>query len=214
MIKRLLSRGFLLILLSVICIRGVLVAQTATFPSDLEQLDEYIKRQIKQQASSKFENLGFGIAFTASTFFKNFVTEAEVESGNIRLIKQQYLFGDIMLETHKFWSLATKKYEGKYFTFDSITIGVGPFFGVLIDSNSSTVINALASGLMFGFRPDTSSPNSLNIGIGLTARFKMSELRSDLTLDGPLPVGVPGVKYQESTNVGLTLVFSFTWANL
>ncbi len=214
--------GFLMLL---ICFGNELIAQdtaataedqkdTSATIKDQKELNEYVKYINIQEASNKFENLGFGIAFSVSSCFKNFVTEAEVENGMIRLKKEQSLFGEIMLETHKFWSIKTKPYENRFIKVESNTIGIGPFLGILMDSGSDTMINAISSGIMVGFRPDTSSSNSLNIGIGLTARFKINELRGDLSLDKALPDGVNEIKYQETAKLGVTVVFSFTWANL
>jgi hypothetical protein len=223
--KKMFTRGYLGFLMLLICFGGELIAQdtsatsenqqgTSTVIKDQKDLNEYVKLQNIQEASKKFENLGFGIAFSVSSCFKNFVTEAEVENGIIRLKKEQPLFGEIMLETHKFWSIKTKAYENRFIKVESNTVGIGPFLGILMDSGSDSMINAISSGVMVGFRPDTSSSNSLNIGVGLTARFKIKELRGDLTLDKALPDGVNEIKYQETAKLGVTVVFSFTWANL
>ena len=184
-----------------------------------EELRDFVALTNMQSASDKFANLGFGIAVGLSTFFKTFDLEAEAENGIVRVKKDGWVFGDIILETHKFWTF-NKPTSPRDFpslgipgiTFEANTLGVGPFFGILM--NSEDIISAVTFGGMVGFRPDTTSPNSLNFGIGPIFKLNLRMLRKDLVPGERLPDGLTEIKYQEKSLLGLAVVFSFTWANL
>jgi hypothetical protein len=185
-----------------------------------EIVNEILNLRTIKEASDKFKSLGFGIAVGLSFVFKSYVLEAEAENGIVRAKKEASGFADMILETHKFWPVKSDNLTPSALVKDLgykddivySTIGLGPFFSILL--NNEDIISAVAFGGMIGFRPDKSSPGSLNFGIGPMFKFNQRILRDDLKLDQALPEGLKEVKYQEKSLLGLAVVFSFTWANL
>lgn len=133
-------------------------------------------------------------------------TDPVTESKTVVIKKRREHKINLMLETHylfvpnhSFLWLVEKQYWG-----------VGPFLTIAPSSDGS-LINMYGLGLMFGFKRVDSVIDSWNIGFGMVLDNNINQLAEGIKLNEPLPAGIDGPYYSETSKWGTVLLVSFTF---
>jgi hypothetical protein len=87
--------------------------------------------------------------------------------------------------------------------------GVGPF--IALQGGDKDVINALAVGVMWGFRRDPEKSNSVNVGIGISFDPSVQVLGDGVKEGKPLPAGESAVRFKKEGQFGWAVMASFTF---
>jgi hypothetical protein len=118
-----------------------------------------------------------------------------------------------MLEAHYFFTPSGKPLFGSNLlgatnTNKKLEWGWGPF--VALQPGSDDIIDAIAAGLMIGFKrsDDPSDDASWNLGVGVVVDPNSQILGSGLVEDEPLPDGETEVRFREEEQVGILFLFS------
>lgn len=135
---------------------------------------------------------GLGLSFTIDTGDNDRVKSAEVVDGVVRVTDEENGIPRLVLEGH-------------YFFNSSYGFGYGPF--VAVQPGDDEIINSAALGGMIGFRKDDNS-NSWNIGLGIAADPNVQILGDGIEENEPLPGNETDVRYKETTQYGLMILFS------
>lgn len=89
------------------------------------------------------------------------------------------------------------------------TRGFGPF--IAIQGGDDEVINALALGVMWGFRRDAKADNSVNVGFGLSFDPSVQVLGHGIKEGQPLPDGETELRFKKEGQFGWAFMASFTF---
>lgn len=92
---------------------------------------------------------------------------------------------------------------------DPPLMGFGPF--IALQSGDSKAIDALALGVMWGFRKDPQQSTSVNVGIGVSFDPSVQVLGGGLKDGKPLPPGEKAVRFKKESQFGWALMASFTF---
>lgn len=87
--------------------------------------------------------------------------------------------------------------------------GFGPF--IALQGGDDEVINALALGIMWGFRRDAKASNSVNVGIGLSFDPSVQVLGHGIKEGSKLPPGETELRFKKEGQFGWALMASFTF---
>lgn len=153
-------------------------------------------------------NFGVGISLTHDIGEESRVSEACVDdNGIVRAQKENNDIARVMLESHYFfennegrrflWFLAPEKW------------GHGPFLA--LQPGTDDIIEALGFGWMLGFRKDQQSSESWNLGLGLVIDPSVKVLADGMKENKPLPEGESQIRYKETSQTGLLVLFSFSF---
>jgi len=132
-----------------------------------------------------------------------------VVNGFVRVDKERNDIARVMLEAHYFFT------QTREFWFNSDVKknewGLGPF--VAIQPGEKDMIQAIALGVMVGFKrndkPDDTS--SWNIGIGAVVDPSVKVLGDGLEVNAPLPSGEKEARLQEKSQWGVVVLTSFSF---
>jgi hypothetical protein len=155
-------------------------------------------RSEDKKAKSLWDELqfGVGVSFTKDLGDNSRIKSAEVVDGIVRVSDEENGFPRFVVESHYFFSN-----EG--------TFGHGLF--VTAEPGGGEIINAIGIGYMVGFREDTNSTRSWNIGLAYVADPNTQILGEGIKANEPLPGNETVVRFKEETQYGLMLVFSASW---
>jgi hypothetical protein len=158
------------------------------------------------------------------------VEKASVVNGVVRVDEEDDLRPQLFLEMHAFTLIGAdgkswKKYrqdkrsyrsgmaQGNAGTDPTMPAppmrGFGPF--IALQSNDNEVIDALAVGVMWGFRMNPDKSASINIGIGLSFDPSIQVLGGGLKDGSPLPTGETEIRLKKESRFGWALMTSFTF---
>ncbi|MDP1028202.1 hypothetical protein Q5H91_13340 [Sphingomonas sp. KR1UV-12] len=155
---------------------------------------------VAQQATdadwSKFK-LGAGLSFTLDVGKLDRISEAVIVDGKVRVTHQNNGRARIMLEGHHF------------FASNSAKTGVGPF--IAVQPGSSEIIEAIGMGVMIGFRHNTKSTQSFNIGVGIVLDPNTRVLGDGFRENQPPPGNETEVRYRETLQTGILVLTSFSF---
>lgn len=87
--------------------------------------------------------------------------------------------------------------------------GFGPF--IAVQGGDDEVINALALGVMWGFRRDAKADNSVNVGFGLSFDPSVQVLGHGIKEGQPLPPGETELRFKKEGQFGWAFMASFTF---
>jgi len=87
--------------------------------------------------------------------------------------------------------------------------GFGPF--IALQGDDDKVIDALAVGVMWGFRRDAKATNSVNVGVGLSFDPSVQVLGHGIKEGRKLPEGETEVRFKKEGRFGWALMASFTF---
>lgn len=170
--------------------------------------------EIGARAGKDFAGLHFGagVAFTR-TFGRDRIETAINDNGIVRVDGEKNAIPRVMLETHFF--LTPKQWSELFSTWDYSDnekgkFGVGPF--VAIQPGSDLIIQAIAVGLMAGFKDPIykDASHSWNIGLGISVEPSSKTLGDGLKPNEPVPTGAT-VRTQSRSLAGFTALVSYGW---
>jgi hypothetical protein len=87
--------------------------------------------------------------------------------------------------------------------------GWGPF--VAIQSGSNEIVEAIAFGVMWGFKRSGTDNSSWNIGFGAVVDPSTKVLGDGFVPNQPPPAGETEVRYKEKSQWGLLIISSFSF---
>jgi hypothetical protein len=185
-----------------------------------EALAEEMAEAEEQRATQKFGGVDFGVgvSFTLDVGETDRVSEAEVVNNIVRVKDQDNGRARIMLELHHFFTPegnilgrvndVEDEHGGRLPLEDQQKEwGIGPF--IAIQPGTDDIIEAVAAGLMMGFRYDTASSQSFNLGLGWVVDPNTRVLGEGIIANEPLPTGEPAIRYRETMQNGLLILASF-----
>ncbi|MBI3528385.1 MAG: hypothetical protein HY067_10495 [Betaproteobacteria bacterium] len=162
--------------------------------------------------SRTFEGMNFGVGFsvTHATGSVERVKTAELDSSRIvRVTKDTNDLARVMLELHYFFYPelgGTHSFLGGP---EATKWGHGPFMA--IQPGSDNIIDAIGFGWMVGFRRSGSTNSSFNVGLGMVIDPSVQVLGDGITKNQPLPAGETTIRYKETSQRGVLLLFSYTF---
>lgn len=176
-------------------------------------------------ALKKGWGFGLGIGFTR-TFGRDRIESAINDNGVVRIDGEKNAIPRIMLETHLLWTFERWSHVWSCNVWRSIDtkckektasakqhdeddwIRVGPF--VAIQPGSGEIIQAIAGGIMVGFKDPKKDPlpfNNINIGLGISVEPNSRTLGDGLHANQPVPDGAT-VRTQTRSLAGFTIMVS------
>ena len=173
------------------------------------------KRGVAQQTAydkgkSEFAgiNFGVGISLTFDLGQHARVEAASIVDGIVRIDNEDDKLARVMLESHYFFVP-----EGRFMKLDSLPSGRwgwGPF--VALQPGTDDIIEAIAVGLMIGFRRSGDEKgSSWNIGVGYVTDPNVNVLGDGFVENQPPPGNETEVRLKEISQDGVVLLFSFTF---
>ena len=153
-------------------------------------------------------NFGVGISLTHDLGGSGRVSSAIVDdNGIVRVEKESNDVARVMLESHYFF----EKNDG--LSFLGLTKaekwGHGPF--IALQPGTDEIIEAIGFGWMFGFRKDKDATASWNFAVGLVIDPSVRILGDGIEENKTLPAAETQIRYKETSQAGLLLLFSFTF---
>lgn len=161
------------------------------------------------EGEKKFAGLSFGvgISLTFDTGRNSRIEAASIVDGIVRVDNENDKVARVMLESHYFF-VPEKKFIGLD-GLDHGRWGWGPF--VALQPGTDEIIEAIAVGLMVGFRRPEESGNSWNIGIGYITDPNVNILGDGFTENQPPPGNETAIRLKEVSQDGVVLLFSFSF---
>ncbi len=153
-------------------------------------------------------NFGAGISLTIDSGSNDRINGAQIVSNEqtgesvVRITDEENSVARVMLESHYFFQPATRIWNVKPGNW-----GVGPF--VALQPGTDEIIEAVALGVMIGFKRPDETGTSWNIGIGVVVDPNVQILGDGFVENQAPPVGETQVRFKEKSQVGLLLIASF-----
>jgi hypothetical protein len=179
-----------------------------------KDVEETKKAVIGQRGERDFAGLHFGagVGFTR-TFGRDRIKSATNDNGIVRIDGEQNALPRAMLESHFF---LTPRQWGELFDHWDYSadekghFGLGPYVGIV--PGSSEIIQAIALGIMFGFKDPVfkNAGHSWNLGVGVSLEPNAVTLGDGLEPNQPVPPGAT-VRTQTRSLAGVTAVLSYGW---
>jgi len=199
-----------LILAQLLFFTGTSVAQTTEDTSSVKTNEN--KQNEETTAGTKAFvglNWGVGVSLTHDLGHHSRIESASVVNGFVRVDKERNDIARVMLELHYFFTP-----NKKFLFINSIGYeewGWGPF--VAVQPGEKEVIQAIAFGVMLGFRKNTITTKSWNIGIGAVVDPSVKVLGDGLEVNAPLPAGEneKEVRLQDKSQWGVVVLTSFSF---
>lgn len=152
-------------------------------------------------------NFGVGLSLTFDTGDNERVESATIVDGIVRVDDENDKVARIMLESHYFFTPERKFLGLKDLGKD--TWGYGPF--VALQPGTDEIIEAIAIGVMLGFRRAEGNGSSWNIGIGYVTDPNEKILGDGFTANMAPPGNETAVRFKEISQDGVVLLFSFSF---
>ena len=171
----------------------------------------------EEHANDQIKGIKFGIGM-AGTWGAERVDEAVVVDGSVRINKGQRGTPAFWLETHLLLPVAKRRGTVKHRFLDETietevdnkaALGVGPFLG--IRSSTESALDAMAGGVMFGFRRPGATSNSLNVGVGVALDPNFQVLGDGLEANQKLPGNETAIRYRTKSQARFIVMFSFAF---
>ncbi len=211
-------------------------SRNAESPSLSSRSLSAVKREGQESDTASFGGLdwGVGVSLTLDTGNNDRVASASVVNGIVRVEDQNNAPARIMLEAHYFFTpnggfpltgLYNQR-KGGACSPDKVEIasecdkgtgkfnktraewGWGPF--VALQPGSDDIIDAIAAGLMVGFKRsnDPNDDASWNFGVGVVVDPNTQILGEGLIANQALPDGETEIRFREEEQVGILFLFS------
>jgi hypothetical protein len=151
-----------------------------------------------ESKSTSIGDFGFGagLSFTMDLGSHDRIKSAEVVDGLVRVTDEENGIPRLVLEGHYF-------FRDSDFGFNH-----GPF--VAVQPGSDEIINSVAIGYMMGWKK-ADKTSSWNIGLGVVADPNVQTLGDGVSENKALPGNETVIRYKETTQYGLMLLFSTSW---
>jgi len=151
--------------------------------------------------------LGVGLSLTHDLGKSDRVTSASIVNGVVRVAGERNDVTRIMLESHYFFTpkkdffLNSNVKENEW--------GWGPF--VAVQAGSNEIVEAIAFGVMWGFRRNKTDSSSWNIGLGAVVDPSVKVLGDGFVPNAAPPTGETEVRFKEKSQWGLLIISSFSF---
>lgn len=154
-------------------------------------------------------NFGVGISLTHDLGKTDRVESASVVNGVVRVDNENNDIARIMLESHYFFT--PKKQFRLNPNMAANQWGWGPF--VALQPGTDEIIEAVALGVMWGFKRNDNpkDTSSWNIGIGAVVDPNVRVLGDGIEEGKPLPSGETEIRYKEKSQGGVLILTSFSF---
>ncbi len=190
------------------------LAMSPTTAAKLEGQDalqrEAADREARGQRDFAGLNFGVGISLTIDTGDNDRINSAELvatdEPGEsvVRITDVDDTVARVMLESHYFFQP-----NARIWNVQPGNWGIGPF--VALQPGTQEIIEAVALGIMMGFKRPDETGSSWNIGIGAVVDPNVQILGDGFTENQPPPAGETQIRFQEKSQVGILLLASFSF---
>lgn len=166
---------------------------------NLDQKDPQAQNDAEEKGK-KFFSLGFGYAIGITVYRqeRKSIREAAIVNGIVRIMEEESTGARLMLESHYFFPFPLQKEK----------IGIGPFLALEI---SGKQFSKFGAGIMVGFRYNTKTTKSFNIGIGWFHDSNFKKLGDGLNRNQPAPTGEYVIRYKLTGWDGPLFIFSFSF---
>lgn len=166
-----------------------------------EEIRKMTDTEIKEKTLEKFGGINFGLGIGVVGIPSNRLAKnAQVVNGVVRIDDQSNLNASLLLESHYFFTDASRP-----------RFGHGPFIGIRSGGANNQIIDSIGLGYMLGWRYDDKSNSSWNIGAGLSVNPSTRVLGDGITKNAPLPTGETEVRTQNKSLLGFMILASFSW---
>lgn len=167
---------------------------------NLDQEDPPAENDTEDEGKKFFFSLGFGYAIGVTVYRKKrkSIEEAAIVNGIVRVLEEESTAAQLMLESHYFFPFPLEKEK----------VGIGPFLALEI---SGKQFSKFGAGIMVGFRYDTKTTKSFNIGIGWFHDVNFKKLGDGLNRNQPAPTGEYVIRYKITGWNGPLVIFSFSF---
>lgn len=169
-----------------------------------QTLTDRERRRLEETENFFDTNFGLGLSLTRDLGDNDRIAAAELDpNGIVRITDEENDLARLMLEAHHFFtpSIFGGDSEGLW--------GWGPF--VAVQPGEGEIIDAVAAGLMVGFRYSRESSNSFNIGIGYIVDPNTQILGEGIVANQSLPEGETEIRFRETSQHGLLIMTSFSF---
>lgn len=183
------------------------LAIKALAAKDEKVATEAAKKLENEEATQKrFLGLNWSLGIGASYDFSGEprVQSAKLVAGKVRVDEENRSLARLIYETHYFFRYPQDKTKES-----GVRSGHGPFFG--IQSSDNKLLEAFATGYMFGWRHDPEKSQSFNIGFGAVLDPSVQVLGDGLKDGQALPTGETEIRFKKEDRWGLLLVGSFSF---
>jgi hypothetical protein len=188
-------------------------------PNSAESAASQAQAQLNAWKGLAGPNFGIGVAANIDLGKSDRITEADIVSGNrIAVKKERNDFARVLFEAHYFFTPPDTKILGTYYNCaiqcDASRprdFGFGPF--VAVQPSQNEIIDAIAFGLMVGFKQPAvgTSGSSWNFGVGAIIDPSVKTLAPGFRGGQPLPAGETQIRFTERSEWGLILMSSFSF---
>ncbi|WOJ98182.1 hypothetical protein R0137_06340 [Congregibacter brevis] len=187
---------------------------TAVIESSARAAKEAADETAKAMSRQEFSGISFGagISATFDTGDNDRVNSASIVDGIVRVDDENDVVARVMLELHYFFTPDEPFFKSLYGGQGLVPAnnwGFGPF--IAIQPGTDDVIEALGMGMMLGFKRDEKTLNSWNIGLGWAVDPNVNILGDGFFENQPPPGSETVVRFKETSQQGLFLIFSFSF---
>lgn len=164
--------------------------------------EEEKKPEAKPPKEESFwDTFGVGLAVTTNLGRERSIQEAQLVNGIVRVTSERQVVPRLMLEKHWYFR---DDWKGGY--------KPGMFVGASL-LGERQVMDAVALGALVGFKPNSGTTTTHNLGIGIALQPYSRVLGDGLTKDQPLPAGETQIRYKETNRTALILFYTYTPGN-
>ncbi len=178
-------------------------AAMAAFQSmEANALAEAQDQDDRNQADESFLGLKWGVGLGYSFGDEDFIEQAELVDGVIRVTDDQTDQARVLLEFHKyFWCNNQHK---------SAETGCGPF--VAVAASSDDLLKGVGIGFMYGWRGhDEKASDGFSVGIGAILDNDVRSLADGFDANQPLPSGETEIRYETKSRWSAILFVTRTF---
>ncbi len=182
---------------------NIAAISTLAFQS-LEQtlLVDAADKSAAAQATANFMDLSWGLGFGYSFGRDDFLEEAQVVDGVIRVTKDKTDKARVLFETHRFlWCNKKETLKDR---------GCGPFGAVA--ATDSKLLSGVGVGFMYGRKSrDPKETEGFSVGIGFILDNDVKTLADGFEEGAALPAGESGIRYEEKSRWSTLLFITRTF---
>lgn len=200
---------------------GYYILTVITFPTiclaevsaviETENKNEIVPAPVVAAGTKTFAGLNFGVglSLTHDLGDNDRVETASLVNGIVRVDDEENDVARIMLESHYFFTP-----QKSFILNDNLKAndwGWGPF--VALQPGTDEIIEAIALGVMWGFKrhEETSGTSSWNIGLGAIVDPNVTVLGDGIEANKPLPEGETEIRLKEKSQWGVLILTSFSF---
>jgi hypothetical protein len=186
---------------------------TAVWSNLIPQLINQATNTDLHGATEVISHLGIGVGVVGGGATR--VDDASIVDGKVRVSKSQKSDARVMFEAHAFIEeLSGSNFAKKHrdapwqLAYDSFGMGLQ---AVVLAAGDNSTIDGFGGGLIFGFRPSSSSISSVNFGIGAVNQNSIKTLGVGFKDGKAPPDGATQISFKEESAWRGYVMASFSW---